>query len=90
MTGRIAELAQASGDAEIEISAQDAWKLKIATGDTVEITSSYGALRGKARVTSSPREGVVFATFHDAKLLINRVVADHFDPVSKELEYKVL
>ena len=89
MTGRIEELAQASGDAEIEISAHDAWKLKIATGDTVEISSRYGALQGKARVTSSAREGVVFATFHDAKLLINRVVADHFDPVSKEPEYKV-
>jgi nitrate reductase NapA len=89
MTGRIAELAQASGEAEIEISAQDAWKLKIATGDTVEIASRYGALQGKARVTTSPREGVVFTTFHDAKLLINRVVADHFDPVSKEPEYKV-
>ena len=34
-------------------------------------------------------EGVVFTTFHDAKLLINRVVADHFDPISKEPEYKV-
>ena len=89
MTGRIEELAKASGDAEIEISAHDAWKLKITTGDTVEITSRYGALQGKARVTSSPREGVVFATFHDAKLLINRVVADHFDPISKEPEYKV-
>jgi nitrate reductase (cytochrome) len=31
----------------------------------------------------------VFTTFHDAKLLINRVVADHVDPVSKEPEYKV-
>jgi nitrate reductase NapA len=89
MTGRIEELVKASGDAEIEINAHDAWKLKITTGDTVEITSRYGTLQGKARVTSSPREGVVFATFHDAKLLINRVVADHFDPVSKEPEYKV-
>ena len=89
MTGRIEELAQASGDAEIEISAQDAWKLKIATGDTVEITSRYGALQGKARVTSSPGRAWCLRPFHDAKLLINRVVADHFDPVSKEPEYKV-
>ena len=58
-------------------------------GDKVEITSRYGTLQGKARVTSSPREGVVFTTFHDAKLLINRVVADNFDPISKEPEYKV-
>ena len=70
-------------------STQDAWKLKIVTGDNVEIKSRYGALQGKARVTSSPREGVVFVAFYDAKLLINRVVADNVDPVSKEPEYKV-
>ena len=76
-------------DAEIEINEQDAWKLKIATGDTVEITSRYGALRGQARVTRLHGQGVVFAAFYDVKLLINRVVADHVDPVSKEPEYKV-
>ena len=57
-------------------SAQDVWKLKIASGDTVEITSRYGALRGKARVTSSPREGVVFATFHfDGRVHLHRAAA---------------
>ena len=37
----------------------------------------------------SPRPGVLFAAFYNIKLLINRVVADTFDPVSKEPEYKV-
>jgi nitrate reductase NapA len=40
-------------------------------------------------VTDSPRRGVLFAAFYDVKLLINKVVADHVDPSSKEPEYKV-
>ena len=89
MTGRIEELAKASGDAVIEINEQDAWKLQIAKGDSVEVRSRHGTLQGSAQVASSPRRGVVFATFHDAKLLINRVVADNVDPISREPEYKV-
>jgi len=89
MTGRIGELARASGDAAIEVSEREAWTLKIATGDKVEVKSRYGALQGRARVTSSTPQGIVFATFHDAKLLINRVVADNVDAASKQPEYKV-
>jgi predicted molibdopterin-dependent oxidoreductase YjgC len=89
MTGRIGELARASGDAAIEVSEREAWTLKIATGDKVEVKSRYGALQGRARVTSSTPQGIVFATFHDAKLRINRVVADNVDAASKQPEYKV-
>src|SRR6516164_8510167 len=84
MTGRIAELAKTSGLATIELNEQDAWELKIAAGDMVELTSKFGAVRGKASVTDVPRRGVVFASFWDVRLLINWVVADHFDAVSKE------
>lgn len=89
MTGRIAELSKASGEALIEINEQDAWKLQINDGDMIEIKSRYGVLQGKARISSSARQGVIFTTFYDAKMLINQVVADNFDPVSKEPEYKV-
>ncbi|MCI0461399.1 MAG: nitrate reductase [Gemmataceae bacterium] len=89
MTMRIEELAHASGKAVFEFNEQDAWPLRIATGDLVEVTSQFGSLQGTARVTASPRRGVVFAAFYDARLLVNRVVADHTDPDSKEPEYKV-
>jgi nitrate reductase NapA len=89
MTERIAELDRGAGDAVLEINEQDAWGLKVATGDTVEVRSRYGTIRGQARVTGGPRQGVLFAAFYDVKLLINRVVADHVDPFSKEPEYKV-
>ena len=89
MTQRIPELAKASGEARIEIAGGDAWKLGIADGDRVEVKSRYGALEGRARVLPEGRPGMVFAAFYDAKLLINRVVADNVDPTSKQPEYKV-
>jgi nitrate reductase NapA len=89
MTGRIPELAKASGPAVVELNDQDAWALGVKTGDTIELKSRYGTMTGTARVTAGPRRGVLFAAFYDAKLLINRVVSDHVDPVSKEPEFKV-
>jgi nitrate reductase NapA len=89
MTERIPELRDAAGSALIEINEQDAWTHKIQEGDTVELKSRYGTMQGKARLSRSPRPGVVFASFYDAKLLINRVVADNVDPISKQPEYKI-
>jgi nitrate reductase NapA len=89
MTGRITELARTSGRAMIELNEQDAWELRIGAGDTVEVVSKFGAVRGTASVTDGPRRGVAFASFWDVRLLINQVVADHVDPGSKEPEYKV-
>jgi nitrate reductase NapA len=89
MTDRIAELAKTSGLAKIELNEQDAYELKIAAGDTLEVASKFGVVRGKASVTDGPRRGVVFASFWDVRLLINRVVADNVDAVSKEPEFKV-
>jgi nitrate reductase NapA len=89
MTGRIPDLAKASGTAAVELNEQDAFGRKVKDGDTVEITSHYGTMRATARVSSSPRQGVVFAAFWDVRLLINKVVADNVDPTSKEPEFKV-
>lgn len=89
MTGRIPELARASGPGRWEMNEVDAFPLAIQDGDRVEVTSRFGSLQGVVRVTRSPRPGVVFAPFYDARFLINTVVADHVDPVSKEPEFKV-
>lgn len=89
MTGRIPELQKASGDARIELNEQDAAELNVGVGDTVELTSRYGTIRGSAVVSDSPRRGVLVAPFYDVKLLINRVVSDHVDPSSKEPEFKI-
>jgi nitrate reductase NapA len=89
MTGRIADLAKTSGAAAVELNEQDAFGLAVKDGDAVEISSRYGSMRATARVTSSPRRGVLFAAFWDTRLLINKVVSDHVDSASKEPEFKV-
>jgi nitrate reductase NapA len=89
MTDRIAELAKTSGRAKIELNEQDAYALKISAGDSVEVASKFGTIRGTASVTDGPRRGVVFASFWDVRLLINQVVADHVDAASREPEFKV-
>jgi nitrate reductase (cytochrome) len=89
LTDRIKELHAATGEAKFEFNSQDALKLGIQDGDRVEVKSKYGAMVGQARLSLVPRLGVIFASFYDSKLLINRVVADNVDPTSKEPEFKV-
>jgi nitrate reductase NapA len=89
MTGRIEELARAAGPGHFEMNEEDAQRRGIRDGDRVEVASEYGKLAGMVKVSRGPRQGVVFASFYDAKFLINNVVADHLDPTSFEPEFKV-
>lgn len=89
MTMRIPELRDGAGPAHLEVSPADARRYGIADGARVRLTSRFGSVEGLARLTDRCRPGTLFAAFYDVKLLINRVVADHVDPVSKEPEYKV-
>jgi nitrate reductase NapA len=89
LTGRIAELHGAAGPAKFQINPEDALALGIQESDPVEVSSKYGTVRGEAKLTDVSRQGVVFASFYDAKLLVNRAVADNYDPISKEPEFKV-
>ena len=89
LTERIHPLHDAAGPAMIHINPQDAFVLGIQDKDSVEVKSKYGSVRGEAKLSNAARVGVVFASFYDAKLLINRAVADNFDPTSKEPEFKV-
>jgi len=89
LTDRIQPLHDAGGPAMIHINPQDAFVLGIQDKDAVEVKSKYGTVRGEAKLSNATRVGAVFASFYDAKLLINRAVADNFDPTSKEPEYTV-
>jgi nitrate reductase NapA len=89
MTMRIPELAEAAGAATFEMHEVDAGRAGITDGDGVRVVSRFGAVTGRARVTRSPRPGVVFASFYDVRLLVNRAVADHVDPTSKQPAFKV-
>ena len=89
MTDRIPELHRASGRGHFEINDQDAFTLGVRTGDAVRVRSRFGSLTGKAVVSPAPRKGVLFAAFFDAAFLVNRVVSEALDPMSRQPEYKV-
>jgi nitrate reductase (cytochrome) len=88
MTDRIAPIRNGTPRGHFEIHGYDARRLGIKDGDKVEVKSRYGRLEGACRVTTKPLVGTVFATFYDAEFLINVLVTDKHDPISKQPDYK--
>ncbi|MCG8389698.1 MAG: nitrate reductase [Cytophagales bacterium] len=89
MTDKIPELTEGSGPGRLIMNPYDGWRLGLKDGDPIEVSSKFGALKGRVVFSEDETIGVIFAAFYDTKFLVNKVVADHYDPVSKEPEYKV-
>lgn len=89
ITRQIKELAASAGPARFQLNPADAHHLGIREGDPIEVRSRFGAVKGIAALSDSPRRGVLFAAFYDPDLPINLVVADHYDPTSREPAFKV-
>ncbi len=73
----------------LEIHPQEARPLGIKEGAEVIVQTRRGRAEFVARVTDTIRPGVVFATFHSARHLVNRATSDVYDPISKQPEYKL-
>jgi formate dehydrogenase major subunit len=73
----------------LDISAADAERLKLHDGRKVEVCSRYGKAVLPIRITSTVRQGELFATFHTAEVFLNRVTSPHRDRYVKSPEYKV-
>ena len=73
----------------LEISPADAKQLHLHEGERVLVQSRYGSASLPIRVTSTVRQGELFATFHDAEVFLNRVTSPHRDRYVKSPEYKV-
>ncbi|MEH0155840.1 nitrate reductase [Limibacter armeniacum] len=89
MTRLVDELKNSSGDACLVLHPEDALKLGLKEGDMAKIDSSRGEMMGKVKISENETPGVVFAAFYDPNFLVNKVVSDDYDPVSKEPAYKV-
>ena len=87
ITGPVPELQGIHPD-YLEIHAHDAHRLGINEGDPVIVKSRRGEVELRARLTDTVRPGMVFATMHSARHLINRVTHDVYDPFSKEPAFK--
>ncbi|NAX47048.1 periplasmic nitrate reductase subunit alpha [Photobacterium halotolerans] len=90
MTRRVPELYKAVPDAVCYIHPDDAQKRNLRRGDQVLLTSRRGEVRCRVdtRGRNRPPVGLVFVPFFDARVLINKLVLDATDPLSKQTDYK--
>lgn len=73
----------------LDISSDDAKRLKLHEGERVRIRSRYGEATIPIRITSTVIPGQLFATFHTSEVFLNRVTSPHRDRYVKSPEYKV-
>jgi nitrate reductase NapA len=88
MTDRIPEIHEHTPRGHVEMHEADARFLAIEDGARVVVSSRYGSIEAPVRVSASPKIGTLFASFYDGQWLVNRVVCDRFDPLSKQPDFK--
>ncbi len=89
MSRRVARLVALDGNESLDINPDDACKLGIADGETVQVSSRRGKVTVKANVTDVCPPGVVSLTFHFAETPTNVLTNSALDPVAKTPETKV-
>ena len=90
MTRRVPELYRAVPDAHCFIHPDDAESRNLRRGDEVLIQSPRGEVRARVetRGRNRPPQGLVFVPFFDARILVNKLILDATDPLSKQTDYK--
>ena len=93
-TGKVAKLNKLNPRPFVEVHPEDAERLGLAEGDSVEVASRRGRAVLPVVVTDRVMPGCVFAPFHwndlfGAYLSINAVTSDAVDPLSFQPELKV-
>ncbi|MCL4136016.1 UNVERIFIED_CONTAM: hypothetical protein GTU68_002575 [Idotea baltica] len=90
MTRRVPELYKAVPNALCFLHPDDAERRHLRRGDEVLIQSRRGELRCRieTRGRNRPPEGLVFIPFFDASVLVNKLILDATDPLSKQTDYK--
>jgi nitrate reductase NapA len=90
MTRRVPELYKAVPDALCYIHPADAEEKGLRRGDEVLIENKRGEVRVRVetRGRNRPPKGLVFVPFFDARILINKLILDATDPLSKQTDFK--
>jgi formate dehydrogenase alpha subunit len=88
MTRKSAVINQVSPTGYVEIHLEDAGKLGIADGDTVEVSTIRGKVSTLAKVTKNIEKGWLFMPFHFHEGPANMLTIDALDPLAKIPEYK--
>ncbi|CAH0532889.1 Periplasmic nitrate reductase [Vibrio stylophorae] len=90
MTRRVPELYKAVPDALCYLHPEDAKARGLRRGDEVLIDNARGEirLRVETRGRNRPPQGLVFVPFFDANTLVNKLILDATDPLSKQTDFK--
>ena len=90
MTRRVPELYRAVPDALIYMHKEDAAKRGMQSGTLAKVVSKRGEItaRVETRGRNKPPKGLIFIPWFDASRLVNKLILDATDPLSKETDYK--
>ncbi len=90
MTRRVPELYKAVPDAVCYMHPEDAKARNVRRGEEVLISNKRGEVRVRVetRGRNRPPKGLVFVPFFDARILINKLILDATDPLSKQTDFK--
>lgn len=72
----------------VELSPEDAEALDIKNGDRVKIRTKRGEIIVKTKISTKPKKGVIFVSFHFSETNANILTINALDPVAKIPEYK--
>jgi len=89
MTRKSSAINQVSPTGFVEIHTDDADKLDITDGQTVEVATTRGKVTTLAKVTDNIGKGWLFMPFHFCEGPANMLTIDALDPLAKIPEYKV-
>ncbi|WP_298442436.1 nitrate reductase catalytic subunit NapA [uncultured Ferrimonas sp.] len=90
MTGRVPELNKSMPAAKVYMHPQDAKSRGLNDGDEVVVSSPRGEVRTRVETKgrNKPPVGLIFMPFFDARALVNKLILDATDPLSKETDFK--
>ncbi|MCS0435950.1 periplasmic nitrate reductase subunit alpha [Vibrio chemaguriensis] len=90
MTRRVPELYKAVPDAVCYMHPEDAKARNVRRGEEVLMANKRGEVRVRVetRGRNRPPKGLVFVPFFDARILINKLILDATDPLSKQTDFK--
>ena len=90
MTRRVTELHRAQPSAVMYMNADDAKKRGLKRNDTAWVESRRGKVKMVVDTNGRNRmpKGTVSVAFFDENILINKLVLDALDPISREPDFK--
>ncbi|AMO56307.1 nitrate reductase [Endozoicomonas montiporae] len=90
MTRRVPELHRSYPDAQLFMHPDDAAERGLRRGEEIKVISRYGEVRTRVETKGRNRmpKGLTYMAFFDAKQLVNKLLVDATDPLSRETDFK--